>query len=174
MSLFTDPIVHDANPPHTWEVTRTADRVWNVHPAGHPATVIVSCSTRAAAVEATRTGFYVELWERESRWYRGDTPAGWRPYRPATVELAEPVWCSIPMRFPNGTPDRYDPHDTEMWFAGHAVDVHLVDGGVVSIVARTVDTNAALTGSLFDETTGAELPVSVAVRVDAVASIEVP
>lgn len=89
MSLFTDPTVHAANPPHTWEVTRGAHRVWNLHPAGHPAMVMASFPTRAEAVEATRTGFSVELWDREARWYRGDTPPGWRPYRQATVELDE-------------------------------------------------------------------------------------
>ena len=77
------------------------------------------------------------------------------------------------MRFPNGTPDRYDPTDTEVWFAGYVVDVHLAVGAVVSMVARTVDTNAALTGCLFDETTATALSVSVAVPVDVVASIEV-
>lgn len=69
---------HDAYPPSTWAVIKTAPRLWSViQPDG---VVVTSAKTKHEAVEATKTGFYVTLWHKKESWYKGQAIAGWKSY----------------------------------------------------------------------------------------------
>ena len=76
--MFRDPEEHAANPPESWRVVKGADRLWFVETTG--GTVLSHHHTRREALDRTQTGFSVNLWEKERRWYAGEQVAGWRPY----------------------------------------------------------------------------------------------
>ena len=79
---FGTPETHAANPPETWHAVKAGERVWNLNTAGGG--TLGSFKTKREAEEHKRTGFYVNLYAKEGRWFAGQTPAGWRPW--AVVE----------------------------------------------------------------------------------------
>lgn len=87
MALFTTPEAHAANPPETWEVSKAAERLWYLAPAD-AAGVLDSFTTKTAAEAAKVSGWLVDLYEKEGRWYAGETVAGWRPYAEVAEEHA--------------------------------------------------------------------------------------
>jgi hypothetical protein len=86
VSLFAGPAEHTANPPESWTIVKRGERSW--------ALVLTNGDTldtfpsKRAAVEATETGRYVELYRKESRWYAGESIPGWKPYAVLAGELA--------------------------------------------------------------------------------------
>lgn len=89
MALFTTPEAHAANPPESWEVSKAADRVWRLAPADAPAGAALDTFTTKAKAEAAKvSGWLVDLYEKEGRWYAGETVTGWRPYADVAAEHA--------------------------------------------------------------------------------------
>jgi len=85
MSLHQTPEQHQAEPPSAWEVTKRAERAWDLLIGG---SVAGTFPTRKGAEEARTSGPLVALYEREGRWFAGQTPAGWRPYADVAAEQA--------------------------------------------------------------------------------------
>lgn len=84
MSMFNGPAEHAANPPATWTVVKHG-RSWNVTTAD--GTVIVpSRPSKAAALEDTRTGMYVKMYDELTRWYAGETKPGHKSYAETVAE----------------------------------------------------------------------------------------
>ena len=83
MSLFSNPEEHAANPPATWQITGKG-RYWHLRTASGG--TLDSFGTKRAAEDARTSGFLVEMYEDETRWYRGESVRNWVPYR----ELADP------------------------------------------------------------------------------------
>lgn len=79
MSLFADPLTHEANPPATWQVVKLAERLWVLTTAGGIGTLDLF-TTKRAAIEAKRSGHLVNLYNDEARWYVGESVRGWKPY----------------------------------------------------------------------------------------------
>lgn len=77
MSLYASPEAHNANPPSTWRPVKLTARSWALRDAR--GVTLDTFPTRAAAIEATRSGTLVSMWERERRWYAGESVPGWRP-----------------------------------------------------------------------------------------------
>lgn len=79
MSLFASPEEHAANPPSTWVVKKAAPRLWHlctkegiVLSYGH--------ATKKEADSLMTSGFYVNLYNDETRWYAGESVRNWIPY----------------------------------------------------------------------------------------------
>ena len=70
--------------PSTWQVVKVADRLWHLDNA--QGVNLGGYRTRKEAEAGKVSGAYVTLWEKEGRWMRGDTPAGWRPYADVKAE----------------------------------------------------------------------------------------
>ena len=81
MALHMTPAEHDANPPHTWEVIKVAERLWELRQAGadYP---LDTFTTKKAAEQARIDGHAARLYEKEGRWFRGEPVHGWKPYVP--------------------------------------------------------------------------------------------
>lgn len=79
MSLFSNPTEHAANPPESWEVIKVYAGAWDLR-AGEA--TINRYPTRKQAVADRESGFYVSLYHKEDRWYRGEPVSGWKPYTP--------------------------------------------------------------------------------------------
>ena len=77
MSLFATPQEHAANPPSTWRIEKAGVKFALVTADG---TVIHTYRTRSAALTDADSGFFVTLYNDESRWYAGEQVRGWRPY----------------------------------------------------------------------------------------------
>lgn len=70
---------HAANPPETWIVRKAADRCWHLTPASGEG--VLGTFPRKRDAEMARTiGWWVDLYEKERRWYAGEAVAGWKPY----------------------------------------------------------------------------------------------
>ena len=82
MPLFDSPELHAANPPSTWQVVRLCSTVWYVTPHGYKPgdSPLVGRKTKKEALAALTSGDAFNLYEKESRWYRGEPILGWRPY----------------------------------------------------------------------------------------------
>lgn len=83
--IFATPDEHFANPPSTWTV-RKHGRKWALCIKDHP---IDTFLTKKAAEAGKTSGMYFNLYEKESRWYRGESVPNWKPYqavRPSTNE----------------------------------------------------------------------------------------
>ena len=79
MSLFSGPEEHAANPPESWQAVKVAAGCWHLTTAAGVA-LGGSYKTRKA-VEADKTsGFFVNLYRQEARWYAGEAVTGWKPY----------------------------------------------------------------------------------------------
>ena len=86
MSLHRTPADHDADPPSAWQVVKVADRCW--HLDSSLGGTFGYYTTRRAAEDDKTSGFYVNLYEQESRWFAGLPVNGWRPYAAILTERA--------------------------------------------------------------------------------------
>lgn len=85
MAMFANPADHAANPPESWIIAKVAAGVWQIRIGDN---VLDSYPTRKRALEDTVSGFYVNLYRKEERWFRGEPVYGWKAYaaqQPATV-----------------------------------------------------------------------------------------
>jgi hypothetical protein len=83
MSLFRSPQEHAANPPESWTVVKAANRRWRlIAGTDHNGNDIVlhSADTRQECEHKKTSGFYFDLYQTESRWYAGESVAGWRDH----------------------------------------------------------------------------------------------
>lgn len=87
MSLFGNPERHADNPPETWRVVKVADRNWQLQ-TKDGGVLESGRKTRREAEELLTTGFYVDLYDKERRWYAGEPVAQWRPYAEIVAEQA--------------------------------------------------------------------------------------
>lgn len=78
MSVFSGPNEHAANPPETWRVIKVGERAWRVVTTG--GTVLEYATTRKRAHELIESGHMRRLYDRETRWYAGESIPGWKPY----------------------------------------------------------------------------------------------
>lgn len=85
MSIFSTPDQHAANPPASWVVTKHADRSWALCPAGESYD-LATFSTKKEAEQAKVSGFLVNEYEAEGRWYAGETPPGRKSYAECLAE----------------------------------------------------------------------------------------
>lgn len=81
MALFKSPQEHAANPPSTWQVVKVATGSWSLRT--RDGAELDRQSTKKAAEALKVTGFYVTLYDKEGRWYKGEAIPNWRPYVPA-------------------------------------------------------------------------------------------
>lgn len=65
------------NAPSTWRVVRSGRHYHLTDKAGH---VLESFDRKYKAVAARESGFYFDLWNKERRWFAGETIPGWKPY----------------------------------------------------------------------------------------------
>lgn len=79
MSLFSGPEEHAANPPGTWQVVKVARECWHLTTAAG-VTLGGRYTTRRAAEADKTSGFYVNLYDRDRRWYAGEPVAKLKPY----------------------------------------------------------------------------------------------
>ena len=75
---------HDADPPSAWKIVKVTSRCW--HLDSSLGGTIGSYATRKAAEADKESGPYVNMWENEGRWMRGEPVPGWRPYDAARAE----------------------------------------------------------------------------------------
>lgn len=91
MSLFSGPEEHAANLPETWVAVRSTHSYQPWRLETKDGGVLQSGLATKRATEALKSeGFYVNLYEKESRWYAGESVAGWRPYADVTAEREAP------------------------------------------------------------------------------------
>lgn len=83
MSLFADPEKHVAHPPQSWTVEPASAGRWQLRAAG---AVLDMFPRKRDAEQARASGRLVELYAKESRWYRGESVAGWKPYAVCRAE----------------------------------------------------------------------------------------
>lgn len=96
MSLFPNPETHASNPPDSWQVHKLAERNWALTTQSGDR-LETGLRTRREAEELRSTGFYVSLYNDESRWYAGlPTSRPWRPYADVLAEQAYNAGPSIP------------------------------------------------------------------------------
>ena len=79
MSVFSSVSEHLENPPSTWEVHKVGPRMWALTVSGDRFTLNVY-GTRTAAQSARVGGFMFDLYNKETRWYAGESIPGWRDY----------------------------------------------------------------------------------------------
>lgn len=89
--LFASPEEHAANPPSTWQVVKQGDRRWSLQTQGGDE--LQAFTTKEMAERHKSSGFYFDLYERESRWYAGGGIPGWKPYQAGqrTADVADTV-----------------------------------------------------------------------------------
>lgn len=78
--MLFHPTVHADNPPETWVVVKVADRCWHLR-TKDDVTLQYACKTKREAEALKTSGFYVNLYEKERRWYAGETVDAWKPFR---------------------------------------------------------------------------------------------
>jgi len=78
MALHLTPEEHDADPPSGWTVRKIADRRWQL--LARNGAVLDTFLTKKEAERGKTCGFVFNLYQKEGRWFKGETPAGWRPY----------------------------------------------------------------------------------------------
>jgi len=81
--MLFKPEDHANNPPETWQVVKVAERCW--HLRTKDGGTLDSQPTKKAAEALKVEGFYVNLYEKERRYYAGEDVPGWKPspYRKA-------------------------------------------------------------------------------------------
>jgi len=77
--LFSNPEEHAANPPASWKV-RKSGRKWQL--CTQAGTVLHTAETKREAEGLKAAGFYFDLYNDETRWYRGEKVRNWKPYQP--------------------------------------------------------------------------------------------
>ncbi len=83
MALHLTPEDHNANPPSTWVVIK-GERGWYLRQHNSTDTLEVF-RTKKAAEQAKLSGWYVDLYAKEGRWFAGENVSGWKPYRARAV-----------------------------------------------------------------------------------------
>lgn len=90
MSLFSTPEQHAANGPDTWRVEKVRDGLWAIVTAtGDPqlgGDRLETYPTRKSAVEGLTDGWAARLWEKERRWYAGESIPGWKSWAEVKAE----------------------------------------------------------------------------------------
>ena len=86
MGLHHTPEDHDADPPARWQVVKVADRCWHLVSSLNSDAVFEYCTTRKAAEAARSDSSSALLYEKESRWFRGEPVANWKPYAVIVAE----------------------------------------------------------------------------------------
>ncbi len=90
------------------------------------------------------------------------------------AEFDQPTWRGIPLTFPNGTPELYDPDDLH-WLCQYVVTVTVTDGRLITIVSPVVNAAGEVCGDGWDEELGgADEKNSVRVALADIVEIEVP
>lgn len=84
MSMHSTPEDHAADPPGKWQVVKVAERCW--HLDSSLGGTIGYYATRKAAEADRVSGPYVSMYERDGRWFAGQTPAGWKSYAQCVEE----------------------------------------------------------------------------------------
>ena len=84
MSLFVTPAESAANPPSSWLVVKVADRRFNLTTADGG--VLNGFSRKRDAEEAKVSGFFVDMYEKEVRWYAGETTSGMKSWAECLAE----------------------------------------------------------------------------------------
>lgn len=77
MSLFRNPEEHAANAPETWVIVKVADRAWRLQTKDGD--VLEQNATHKACAES-RDYWWTRQYEKESRWYAGESVDGWKDY----------------------------------------------------------------------------------------------
>ncbi len=82
MALFSKED-HHKYPPEIWVVKKHGSK-WGVFTteSDNP---INTFTTKIEAIRATTNGLLVDLYEKERRWYAGETVTGWKPYAGLTT-----------------------------------------------------------------------------------------
>lgn len=78
MAIHLNPKEHDADPPQGWIVRKAGKALW--HLLSRDGGVLDRFTTKKDAEAAKTAGRIFNLYQKEGRWFKGDTPAGWRPY----------------------------------------------------------------------------------------------
>ena len=78
MTLFASPEEHAANPPETWRVVKVADRLWRL--ATKDGSELRCFPRQRDAEEEKVSGWYADMYAKETRWYAGEPVRGWKPY----------------------------------------------------------------------------------------------
>ncbi len=84
MSLFFAPEDHAANPPETWLVVKAGPRAWRLTTAD--GTTLDGFASKRDAEAARSSGWLVNAYRKEGRWYAGETPAGMRSWADCKAE----------------------------------------------------------------------------------------
>jgi hypothetical protein len=87
MALHLTPAEHDADPPSGWTVRKLTARRWQL--LNRRGGVLDTFDTKKQAEEAKKSGFLVNLYEKEGRWFKGETPPGHRPYSECKAKMDE-------------------------------------------------------------------------------------
>lgn len=90
MSLFQTPEEHAANGPDTWRVEKVRDGLWAILTAhGDPQLAgdrLETYPTRKSAMVGLEDGWAAGLWEKERRWYAGESIPGWKTWAECKAE----------------------------------------------------------------------------------------
>mgnify|MGYP006921419761 CR=1 FL=1 len=77
MALHATPKDHDADPPSGWIVRKSGSH-WHLESA--KGGVIGTFTTKREAMAARESGFYFDLYNKEGRWFAGESVSGWVQY----------------------------------------------------------------------------------------------
>lgn len=77
MALHLNLAEHEADPPAAWHVEKHGRRWALVSSSGG---TLDTFATKREALAAKESGFLASLYEKEGRWFRGETVPGWKPY----------------------------------------------------------------------------------------------
>lgn len=83
MALHLTPEEHDADPPSGW-IVRKSGRKWQL--CTSKGGVLDTFDTKKAAEAAKTSGFNFNLYEKEGRWFKGETPPGMKSYAECKAE----------------------------------------------------------------------------------------
>jgi hypothetical protein len=68
---------HQENHPTTWKIQRRGRKFHIVTKDG---VSLDSFTTRRAAEKASQSGWLIDLYDKETRWFAGESVPGWRSY----------------------------------------------------------------------------------------------
>jgi hypothetical protein len=78
MALYVTPETHAANPPDSWQVRKVSERSWQL--VDTTGAVLETTTTRREAERLKLSGNLVALYDKEGRWFAGESVPGWKPY----------------------------------------------------------------------------------------------
>lgn len=76
---------HPHNPPASWTVVKVAKGLWHLR-TKDGGVLEYSLKTKKEGEALKVSGFLVDLYETEGRWYAGEPVANWRPYAEVKAE----------------------------------------------------------------------------------------